>query len=322
MSHLVSILIPCYNADRWVGEAIESALAQTWPEKEIIVIDDGSTDSSLKVIQSFGDRIRWESGSNRGSNATRNRLLKLARAEWVQYLDADDYLLPEKIEGQMAFVEENPDTEVVFSRFIVENSQGPEIRRYVSVMPDPQDPWILLVRWELGQTGGPLWRKPALIDVGGWKADQPCCQEYELFLRLLIAGKRFAYCSKYGAVYRQWSSGSVCTRNPAEVQRNRVHIVGRAEYFLRERGELTSERLSAINQARFEVARLAWQYDPDFSIEIDKAVRRSQSRFTPGGPGARIKYRFAYRLGYRLLGFQRMEKIAYQIRIFTGAQQV
>ena len=58
MMPLVSILIPCYNAERWVAQAIESALRQTWPEKEIIVVDDGSTDASLAIIQSFGDRIR------------------------------------------------------------------------------------------------------------------------------------------------------------------------------------------------------------------------------------------------------------------------
>ncbi len=84
---LISILIPCFKAERWIAQAIESALAQTWPEKEVIVVDDGSTDGSLEVIKSFGDRIRWETGPNRGGNAARNRLLELARGEWLQYLD-------------------------------------------------------------------------------------------------------------------------------------------------------------------------------------------------------------------------------------------
>ena len=66
---LVSILIPCFNAERWVAQAIESALAQTWPEKEVIVVDDGSTDDSRRIIRSFGDRVRWETGPNRGGNA-------------------------------------------------------------------------------------------------------------------------------------------------------------------------------------------------------------------------------------------------------------
>ena len=66
MAALVSILIPCYNAEQWIAQAIESALAQTWRPKEIIVVDDGSTDGSLKVIQKFGQRIIVETGPNRG----------------------------------------------------------------------------------------------------------------------------------------------------------------------------------------------------------------------------------------------------------------
>ena len=81
----VSILIPCYNAARWVGQAIDSAIGQTHPDKEVIVVDDGSTDGSLEIIKSFGNRIRWESGPNRGGNAARNRLLEMARGDWLQY---------------------------------------------------------------------------------------------------------------------------------------------------------------------------------------------------------------------------------------------
>lgn len=82
MSELVSILIPCHNAERWIAQAIESALSQTWIEKEVIVVDDGSADRSLEVIRSFGDRIRTEAGIHRGGNGTRNRLLELARGQW------------------------------------------------------------------------------------------------------------------------------------------------------------------------------------------------------------------------------------------------
>src|SRR6266487_4648219 len=95
-SPLVSVLIPCFNAEKWVGQAISSALAQTWSNKEVLVVDDGSTDGSLEIIRSFGASIRFESGRNRGANVARNRLLELAKGEWLQYLDADDYLLKTK----------------------------------------------------------------------------------------------------------------------------------------------------------------------------------------------------------------------------------
>ncbi len=70
---LVSIVIPCFNAEGTVGEAIQSALDQDYPNREVIVIDDGSTDKSVDVIRTFGDSIRWETGPNRGGNVARNR---------------------------------------------------------------------------------------------------------------------------------------------------------------------------------------------------------------------------------------------------------
>src|SRR4051812_44508149 len=108
MCHLVSILIPCHNAERWIEAAIDSALRQTWPSKEIIVVDDGSYDNSPKLIERFSGLIKWERTANRGGNRTRNRLLELASAELVQYLDADDYLLPDKVEKQVRRMIQDP----------------------------------------------------------------------------------------------------------------------------------------------------------------------------------------------------------------------
>src|SRR6266571_8933317 len=142
----VSILIPCHNAERWVAQAVESALAQTWLQKEVLVVDDGSQDGSLDAIKKFGDRIRWETGPNRGGNAARNRLLKLARGEWLQYLDADDYLLPDKVAKQIHFVSLHSQTDVVFGPLTLEYSTQGEVRREPAGIPEPHDPWVLLAR--------------------------------------------------------------------------------------------------------------------------------------------------------------------------------
>ena len=112
---LVSILIPCYNSKRYVGQCINSALYQTYPNVEVIVVDDGSTDGSKRIIKSYGSRIRAEFCPNRGANSARNRLLQLSGGTWLQYLDADDYLLPDKVKRHMAFVKQNPDIDVVYS---------------------------------------------------------------------------------------------------------------------------------------------------------------------------------------------------------------
>lgn len=303
---LVSILIPCYNAERWVAHAIESALAQTWPDKEVIVVDDGSTDGSLDEIRKFDVQIQWETGPNRGGNVARNRLLELARGDWLQYLDADDYLLPNKITNQMEFHRLYEQIDVVFSPVTMEYSTENGTRRELSSIPEPHDPWILLARWYLRQTGGPLWRKQALIDVGAWRPEQPCCQEHELYLRLLMAGKRFRYCDERGAIYRQFGNGTLSTRDLSAVHRERLAIEARAEEFLRERGELTATRLEAINDARFEIARMARVYDASIAEEIIETIKRSQPDFKPRGPAARLQYRLAY----RAVGFSAAERFA------------
>jgi glycosyltransferase involved in cell wall biosynthesis len=92
---LVSIVMPCFNNEAYVAEAIDSALGQTYDNIEVIVIDDGSTDGSLDIIRSYGDRITWRTGPNEGACAARNKGLALARGEFIKFLDADDILLPE-----------------------------------------------------------------------------------------------------------------------------------------------------------------------------------------------------------------------------------
>src|SRR6266536_5566089 len=159
MQPLVSILIPCYNAERWIGRAIESALAQTWSNTEVIVVDDGSADHSLKVIRAFNGRIRWETGPNQGGNAARNRLLQLARGDWVQYLDADDYLRSTKIARQLAVAVEDPDCDVICGPTAWERVRNGEFLCTDEIIPMPRDPWVLLAKWQLPQTGGPLWRR-------------------------------------------------------------------------------------------------------------------------------------------------------------------
>jgi glycosyltransferase involved in cell wall biosynthesis len=309
MSPLVSILIPCYNAERWIAQAIESSLAQTWTEKEVIVVDDGSTDSSLDVIQKFDGRIRWQTGPNRGGNAARNRLLELARGEWLQYLDADDWLMPDKILDQINYLTEDPNVDVIYSPVPVEYwfENKPILTENPILAQNPRDDiWILMLRWWIPQTGGQLWRRQALTDVGGWDPEQLCCQDNELYLRLLIHGKRFAYCSTARAVYRIWSENTVSRRDPISFQRCRLEILARAEAFLRSQNQLTKRRLQAVNQTRFEMARFEWPRHREFAAEIISKVRDSEPKFVPSGLTAPPSYRAIY----RLLGFDIAEQAA------------
>ncbi len=116
MKQLVSILIPAFNAERWIRECIESALAQTWPRKEIIVVDDGSRDSTLEIAGRYASPIvKVSPQTNLGASAARNHALSLAQGDYIQWLDADDLLAPDKIASQLKDEEPGQDSCVLFS---------------------------------------------------------------------------------------------------------------------------------------------------------------------------------------------------------------
>src|SRR5215475_4089867 len=103
MKPVVSILIPAYNAEKWIGYTLQSAIAQTWPHTEIIVVDDGSRDRTADVARQFASKeVTVVSTENQGPAAARNRALQLSQGDYIQWLDADDLLAPDKIERQLA----------------------------------------------------------------------------------------------------------------------------------------------------------------------------------------------------------------------------
>ena len=102
MPPLVSILIPAYNAEGFIGETLRSAVAQTWPRKEIIVVDDGSKDRTVEIARQFASKeVKIVQKENEGAAATRNYALRLSQGDYIQWLDADDLLAPDKIERQL-----------------------------------------------------------------------------------------------------------------------------------------------------------------------------------------------------------------------------
>src|SRR5438445_12948867 len=102
MKPLVSILIPAYNAEEWIAQRLQSAIAQTWQSKEMIVVDDGATDGTAEVARRFASReVAVVSKQNQGAAAARNYALRLSQGDYIQWLDHDDLLLPDKIERQL-----------------------------------------------------------------------------------------------------------------------------------------------------------------------------------------------------------------------------
>src|SRR5690625_2945683 len=109
MPESVSAVIPCFNSQEWIEEAVDSALSQTHPLSEVVCVDDGSTDDTLALLEALkqrDDRVRVLAQSNSGAPAARNAGLSVVTSTWVQFLDADDVLAPEKVEHQLGIARE------------------------------------------------------------------------------------------------------------------------------------------------------------------------------------------------------------------------
>jgi glycosyltransferase involved in cell wall biosynthesis len=304
---LVSILIPCHNARPWIAQCIQSAIDQTYLHKEIVVVDDGSTDGSQNVIRGFGDRVRFEIGPNRGSNVARNRLVELSRGDWLSFLDADDYLLQEKIERQMEVVARDTNVAVVSSppiEFIEKTG-----KMYRQTFED-DDLHVNYIGWGRFSTTACLWKKAAIQEVGGWNQNQPVCQEHELILRLILAGKEFELLSEPLSVYRKANDGSISRRSPIKTLTHQTTLLNKLENFLIASGKLQDKHRRALEQTRFQAARTSYAHDREFAESLIGQIYQTNNSFSPRGDAAPLLYRVAF----EMFGFKMAENIAASVR--------
>jgi glycosyltransferase involved in cell wall biosynthesis len=304
MSPLVSILIPCHNAERWIRQCVESALGQTYPHKEVLVLDDGSADGSLPILEEFGAAIRLEQQMNRGANVARNRLTELAQGEWLQYLDADNYLFPEKISRQLNFaLSHRPIADTVYSptRVHCEHSQTER-----ALVIDSDDPYLNFIRWLPFDTTSLLWKRAAVVQVGMWREDQPCCQEHELILRLLMGGARFALLNEPLAVYRDHRQDRISKRDVMRTAKVRMALTDQVERHLQNSALLTDAHRRALAASRAEVGRLAYRTDRDYALQMFRSAVSRGVRWLPPSTACP----FSYRLAAFAFGFRAAERLA------------
>lgn len=242
MNPLVSVIIPCLNGEIFVGNAIESALAQTYANVEVIVIDDGSTDDSLEIIRSFGDRIRWESTPSRGACAARNRGLELACGDLIQFLDADDLLHTEKLSVMVPLaIKEGVGHFVVcdWDRVVCDDTKA--ARQVVRLNGDDGVVWCAR---EGLQTAAPLHCRAFLQKIGGFNEALPCAQERDLHMRIACHGIRFLHIPRV-LVHVRRQPGSLSS-DSIRVIRQHIGIVRRASTLLERLDRVTDERLAAL----------------------------------------------------------------------------
>lgn len=306
---LVSFCIPVRNTERWLRQAVDSALGQTWGHHEVVVVDDGSTDGTRAILESYGSRIVWRSTPPRGGNAARNLALSLSRGDWIQFLDADDYLLPDKIDSQWNETQGFQEADLILSPEWRETwLDGESVGRTRQPVPDGHDLFEQWLRWEWPGTQGGLWRRNTLELLGGWNQAIPCCQDYELYARALRQGVAVRWTGQPLSVYRLWSEQTVCRRDPKQLIEVKTMLIDSMIDFLKEQNRWSESLAAAAGQTCFEMCRTLALNDLELATRyFEKRESLGLIRLT--GPAANSRYRLAF----QLLGFAGAERLA---RIF------
>ena len=218
MSNLVSILIPCYNAEKWIAETIQSALDQTWQNKEIIVVDDGSSDESLSIAQKFSSsKVAVISQKNRGASSARNLALRKAQGDFIQYLDADDLLAADKIERQVKLLGECGKDFICageWGRFYNYKHEADFLKQ--TVWEDMSSVDWLVCSWEGGGMMHPaawLSSRGVVEQAGDWNEELSLNDDGEYFFRAVLASKGVKFCLGAKSYYRSGIPNSLSTRN-------------------------------------------------------------------------------------------------------------
>ena len=181
----ISVVIPTYNRARLLGEAIESALAQTRPPDEIVVVDDGSTDATPEVLARFASRVRAVRQDNAGEAAARNRGVAEARGEWIAFLDSDDLWEPDALERLEAASHTHPDAGLIAMRARALREDGTRTTR-VHGKKSP-GPFFTTRSLLVGDAGGvlmPLVRRDLLLAAGGFDTAITSATDCDMWLRL------------------------------------------------------------------------------------------------------------------------------------------
>ncbi|MBL7196924.1 MAG: glycosyltransferase [Candidatus Omnitrophica bacterium] len=193
----VTVTMPVFNAESFVKEAIESVLAQDYANFKLLILDDGSTDDSYKLIKEYKThpKVRLYSQAHRGIAVASNKLLKLSHGEYISPLDNDDIMLPGKLKKQADFLDRNPDVGVVHGKGIVMQEE-----RFKGYFGWPYDKEKDLLRNRIASCSAMV-RKFLILEVGGYDEILTSCIDYDLWLKL-AAVTTFVFLDEFFFIHR------------------------------------------------------------------------------------------------------------------------
>jgi glycosyltransferase involved in cell wall biosynthesis len=279
----ISVIIPCYNQGRFLGEALDSVVGQTYASVEAIVVDDGSTDNTAEVAARYRDRVRYVRKENAGLPAARNTGILAAEGEFVLFLDSDDFLRLNLLERYMEAICVYPTTAVFYGSHEDVDVEGRVIRRHTA-QPLEADPFHTLLTGNRFPPNALLVRRTAFANAGLFDVALRSCEDWDMWIRLAASGCRFEAVPDAVAAYRNypgsmsrnadrmWLTGLAVLRKHQDWHRNcgdcrrsirqgRHHMRSYTLDILLDELEHCRSRAEYLATTR-KIARLVWKTPP------------------------------------------------------------
>ncbi|PAU81212.1 glycosyl transferase [Halovibrio salipaludis] len=263
---LVTIIIPAFNRAGFIRKSISSVLRQNYPNIELIVVDDGSTDGTYEILSDYSEKSQiclliHESHNNLGQSASINLGITKASGRYIGILDSDDEFFEDKISKQVQYLEENPDFGMVYGRGLAVDSEGHSL---FSTLPEEHqesgDPERLLQDCYIALPGGALIRKTLLDQAGFFEESFRAAQDHDMALRLFEIG-RVAYVPDY--VFRYTKHGDTISKNGLERRwRTGFEILERAKNRYPYSSKALRSRAAVLN---FRLGQVYWRQGSRFS---------------------------------------------------------
>jgi glycosyltransferase involved in cell wall biosynthesis len=317
MQPLISVLVPAYNAEHWIAETLQSAIGQSWVRKEIIVVDDGSTDGTLSVARRFeSPTVRVVKTEHGGQTATLNRALAESQGDYVQYLDADDVLAYDKLAIQIERLMSEPPGTVAtctWARFYNDDLRTAVFRP----QPDFRD-YNVPVEWLIQSWGGhgtmpPVaWLLPRAVveKAGPWNESLSLNNDTEYFTRVVLEADGIVFCEKSYGYYRSGNASLSGKRSRSAL-----------ESFYAVCELCTTHLLNFEDSARArDACANLWQHFahwayPDAPDLIRSAENKARSL---GGASLKLKGSAAFTIARELIGWKAARRVQQAQRRFRN----
>ena len=192
---MISVIIPCFNSEEYVARAIDSVLKQTYKQYEIILVNNNSSDNTVDILNNYSQKnqnIKVLNEYKKGASAARNKGLSNAEGEWIQFLDADDELLADKLEKQIEIANRSDADMIAGNCYLYKTVKGKTDIKTREI--ETANVWKGLITSKLGITSANLWRKKAVLSIKGWNEIKSSSQEYDLIFRLLKNNDKVEFC--------------------------------------------------------------------------------------------------------------------------------